>query len=59
MAKRINDEIVSEEIKKVKSGREIIDDSDKLIDAEAENFFLLFEKIFYEHQKKILWTILI
>ena len=54
MAKRINDEIVSEEIKKVKSGREIIDDSDKLIDAEAENFFLLFEKIFYEHQKKIL-----
>ena len=54
MAKRINDEIVSEEIKKVKSGREIIDDSDKLIYAEAENFFLLFEKIFYEHQKKIL-----
>ena len=54
MAKRVNDEIVSEEIKKVKSGTEIIDNSDKLIDAEAETLFLLFEKIFYEHQKKIL-----
>ena len=54
MAQKINDEIASEEIKKVKSETEIIDDSDKLIDAEAENFFLLFEKTFYEHQKKIL-----
>ena len=41
MAKRINDEIVSEEIKKVKSGREIIDDSDKLIDAEEQELSIM------------------
>ena len=43
MAKRINDEIVSEEIKEVKSDIEITDDSDKFIDAEAEKFLLLFK----------------
>ena len=44
MAKRINEEIVSEEIKKVKSETEITDDSDKFIDAESEKVYLLFEK---------------
>ena len=54
MAKRINDEIVSEEIKKVKSETEITDDSDKFLDAEAEKFLLLFEKAFNEnHEKKL------
>ena len=54
MAKRINDEIVSEEIKKVKSETEITDDSDKFIDAEAEKFHLLFKKTFNEnHEKKL------
>ena len=52
MAKRINDEIVSEEIKKVKSETEIIDNSDKFIDAEAEKYVLLFEKTFNEHHEK-------
>ena len=52
MAKIINDEIVAEEIKKVKSEAEIIDNSDKFIDAEAEKFLLLFEKIFNEHHEK-------
>ena len=47
MAKRINDENVSEEIRKVKS--EITDDSDKFIDAEAGKFLLLLEKTFNEH----------
>ena len=52
MAKRINDEIVSEEIKKVKSETEIIDNSDKFIDAQAEKYVLLFEKTFNEHHEK-------
>ena len=52
MAKIINDEIVSEEIKKVKSEAEIIDNSDKFIDAEAEKFLLLFKKMFNEHHEK-------
>ena len=43
MAKRINDEIVSEEIKKVKLETEITDESDKFIDTEAEKFLLLFK----------------
>ena len=38
MAKRINDEIVSGEIKKVKSETESTDNSDKFLDAEAEKF---------------------
>ena len=50
MAKRINDENVSEEIRKVKS--EITDDSDKFIDAEAGKFLLLLEKTFNEHHEK-------
>ena len=54
MAKRINDEIVSEEIKKIKSETEISDDSDKFIDAEAEKF-LLFELLF---EKKDLMNII-
>ena len=52
MAKRINEEIVSEEIKKVKSETEITDDSDKFIDAEAEKVSLLFEKTFNEHHEQ-------
>ena len=59
MAKRINDEIVSEEIKKVKSETEITDNSDKFIDAEAEKYVLLFEKTFNEHHETNLTSKLI
>ena len=52
MAKIINDTIVLEEIKKIKSETEITDNSDKFIDAEAEKFLLLFKKMFNEHHEK-------
>lgn len=45
MAKRANHEIVSEEIKKVKTGIEHINDTnEEFVNAEAEKFLLL-EKI--------------
>ena len=46
MAKRINDEIVPERIKKVKSETEITGSSKKFIDAEAEKFLKLLMKTF-------------
>ena len=52
MAKIINDTIVLEEIKKIKSETEITDNSDKFIDAEAEKFLLFFKKMFNEHHEK-------
>ena len=52
MTKRINDEIVSEEIKKAKSETEITGDSNKFMDTDAEKFLLLFEKTFNEHHEK-------
>ena len=54
MAKRISDEIASEEIKKVKSDAENNLDKtlEELVDAEAEKFLLLFDKTFCEHYEK-------
>ena len=55
MDKRENDEIVSGEIKKVKTDKEYINDpNEELVNAEAEKFLLLFEKTFFEHHEKIL-----
>ena len=54
MAKRISDEITSEEIKKAKSETEnsLVKTEEELVDAEAEKFLLLFNKTFSEHQEK-------
>ena len=54
MAKRANDKIVPEEVKKVKTGTEYINDpNEELENAEAEKFLLLFEKTFSEHYENI------
>ena len=54
MAKRIPDEIASEEIKKAKLDAENnLDKTEKeLVDAEAEKLLLLFDKAFSEHHEK-------
>ena len=54
MAKRISNEIASEKIKKAKSDAEnnLDKTEEELIDAEAENFLLLFDKTFSEHHEK-------
>ena len=55
MAKRANDKIVSEEISKVKTDIEHINDpNEELVNAEVEKFLLLFEKTFREHHQNIL-----
>ena len=51
MANRANNEIVSEEIKKVKTDIENVNDlQEELVNAEAEKFLLLFEKTFSKHK---------
>ena len=55
MAKRLNDEIVPEEIKNVKSDTENInnpDEIDKFLDAKAENSFYYLKKTYNEHDEK-------
>ena len=54
MARRISDEIASEETKKAKSAAENnLDKTEgELVDAEAEKFLLLFDKTFSEHYEK-------
>ena len=54
MARRISDEIASEETKKAKSDAENnLDKTEgELVDAEAEKFLLLFDKTFSEHYEK-------
>ena len=55
MAKRANDKIVSEEISKIKTDIEHINDpNEELVNAEVEKFLLLFEKTFREHHQNIL-----
>ena len=57
MAKRANDEIASEETKKVKTDIEHTNDpNEQLVNAEAEKFLLLFVKAFSEHHENI-WTL--
>ena len=54
MAKRLNDEIMPEEIKNVKSDTENInnpDEIDKILDAKAENSFYYWKKTFNEHDE--------
>ena len=55
MAKRLNDEIVPEEIENVKSDTENInnpDEIDKFLDAKAENSFYYLKKTYNEHDEK-------
>ena len=54
MAKRISDEIASEEIKKPKSNAEnnLDKTEEELVDAEAEKFLPLFDRTFSEHHEK-------
>ena len=55
MAKRANDKIKAEKIKKVKRDIEHINEpNEELVNAEAEKFLLLFKKIFIEHHENIL-----
>ena len=55
MAKRANDKIKAEKIKKVKRDIEHINEpNEELVNAEAEKFLLLFKKIFIEHYENIL-----
>lgn len=52
MAKSVNDEIVSAEMKKAKSDIKHINDSnEKLVKVKAEKFILLFEKTFSKHHE--------
>ena len=56
MAKRISDEIASEEIKRAKSDTEnnVDKTEEELVDAKAEKFLLLCNKTFSEyHEKKL------
>ena len=54
MAKRANDKIKAEKIKKVKRDIEHINEpNEELVNAEAEKFLLLFKKIFIEHHENI------
>ena len=55
MAKRANDKIKAEKIKKVKRDIEHINEpNEELVNAEAEKFLLLFKKIFIEHHENTL-----
>ena len=55
MSKRTNNEIVLEEIKKVKTDIEHINDpNEELVNAEVEKFQLLYEKTFRKHCENIL-----
>ena len=55
MAKIANNEIVSEEIKKVKTDIEHINEpNEELVNAEVEKFLILFEKTFSGHHENTL-----
>ena len=55
MAKRANDKIKAEKIKKVKRDIEHINEpNEELVNAEAKKFLLLFKKILMEHHENIL-----
>ena len=55
MSKRANNETVLEEIKKVKTDIEHINDpNEELVNAEVEKSHLLYEKTFREHCENIL-----
>ena len=55
MATIANDEIVSEEIKKVKTDIEHINEpNEELVNAEVEKFLILFEKTFSGHHENTL-----
>ena len=55
MAKRANDKIKAEKIKKVKRDIEHINEpNEELVNAEAKKFLLLFKKILIEHHENIL-----